>query len=120
MMPAHRVKLMNGRNINEEFYDDATKSNGPPSAAGMRAAFGTGAATNSFADIERADLFLIAGANVTEAHPVIGARIKEAVLCGAKLIVIDPRKSRIKLRHLGSHTSGIEDAEDVLRFLAGR
>ena len=35
MMPAHRVKLMNGRNINEEFYDGATKSNGPTSVMPM-------------------------------------------------------------------------------------
>jgi len=54
-----------------------------PSAAGMRAAFGTGAATNSLADIERADLIMVVGANVTEAHPVTGARIRQAALRGA-------------------------------------
>jgi len=66
-----------------------------PSAAGMRASFGTGAATNSFADIEGADLLLIVGANVTEAHPIVGARIKQAALRGATLIVIDPRNTEI-------------------------
>ena len=66
-----------------------------PSAAGMRESFGTGAATNSFADIEAADLLLIVGANVTEAHPIVGARIKQAALRGATLIVIDPRNTEL-------------------------
>ncbi len=71
-----------------------------PSAAGMREAFGTGAATNSFADIEAADLLLVVGANATEAHPVVGARIKQAALRGAGasrnvLIVIDPRRTEL-------------------------
>ena len=66
-----------------------------PSAAGMRESFGTGAAANSFADIEQADLLLIVGANVTEAHPIVGARIKQAALRGTTLIVIDPRKTEL-------------------------
>lgn len=66
-----------------------------PSAAGMREVFGTGAATNELADIERADLFFVSGSNTTESHPVIGARLKAAVLRGAKLIVIDPRRTEI-------------------------
>lgn len=68
-----------------------------PSAAGMRESFGTGAATNSFADIEEAGLLLIVGANVTVAHPVVGARIKQAALRGATLIVIDPRHTELAM-----------------------
>jgi formate dehydrogenase alpha subunit len=66
-----------------------------PSAAGMRRSFGTGVATNSLADIEAADLVLVAGANVTRSHPVTGARIKQAVLGGARLVVIDPRRTEL-------------------------
>ncbi len=66
-----------------------------PTAEGMRRVFGTGAATNSLADIELADLILVTGSNSTEAHPVTGARIKQAVLGGAKLIVIDPRRTEL-------------------------
>ncbi|MCX5742813.1 MAG: formate dehydrogenase subunit alpha [Proteobacteria bacterium] len=66
-----------------------------PTAAGMRHVLGTGAATNSLADIERADLLLVAGSNSTAAHPVTGARIKQAVLRGARLIVIDPRRTEL-------------------------
>ena len=66
-----------------------------PSAAGMRESLGLGAATNSLDDVERADLFLVVGANVTEAHPVTGARLKQGVLRGAGLIVIDPRRTEL-------------------------
>ncbi len=34
----------------------------------------------------------MAGANPTEAHPVVGARLRQAVLAGAPLLVIDPRR----------------------------
>jgi len=62
-----------------------------PSAAGLKMMFGTGAATNSFDDIELARTILVCGANTTEAHPIVGARIKQAHLRGANLVVIDPR-----------------------------
>lgn len=63
-----------------------------PSAAALKATLGTGAATNSFNDIEIAKGFLVCGANPTENHPIVGARIKQAVLKGAKLVVVDPRQ----------------------------
>jgi formate dehydrogenase alpha subunit len=56
---------------------------------------GTGAATASFVDIERAKTIVIAGANPTEAHPVVGARLKQASLRGARLIVVDPRRTEL-------------------------
>ncbi|MGZ6896781.1 MAG: formate dehydrogenase subunit alpha [Acidimicrobiia bacterium] len=62
-----------------------------PSAAALGAIFGTGAATNSFDDIEAAATILVCGANPTENHPIVGARIKQAARRGAALIVIDPR-----------------------------
>ncbi len=77
-----------------------------PTAAGMKATLGTGAATNCFDDIERASAFLVCGCNPTEGHPVVGARIKQAVLHGAKLIVIDPRATelaRLADVHLALH-----------------
>lgn len=63
-----------------------------PTAAAMKLMLGTGAATNSYNDIEKAETILICGANPTENHPIVGARIKQAVLNGTRLIVIDPRK----------------------------
>ncbi len=66
-----------------------------PTAAAMKHMLGTGAATNSFDDIEQAGGFLICGCNPTEGHPIVGARIKQAVLRGAGLIVIDPRETEL-------------------------
>jgi formate dehydrogenase major subunit len=66
-----------------------------PTATAMSAMLGTGAATNSFDDIERASTFLVCGCNPPENHPVVGARIKQAILRGAKLIVIDPRQTEL-------------------------
>ncbi len=63
-----------------------------PTAAGMKLTLGTGAATNSFDDIEQARTILICGANPTENHPIVGDRIRQAVRRGAELIVIDPRR----------------------------
>ncbi len=63
-----------------------------PTAEAMKTMLGTGAATNSFCDIEQAQTILVTGSNTTENHPIVGARIKQAVLHGAKLIVIDPRQ----------------------------
>ncbi|MBL6929048.1 MAG: formate dehydrogenase subunit alpha [Rhodospirillales bacterium] len=66
-----------------------------PSAFALGAALGTGAGTNSFEDVERSDVLMIFGANPTAAHPVLGARIKQAVLAGCKLIVVDPRNTEL-------------------------
>ena len=41
-----------------------------PTAWGLQQTYGTGAATNSTEDIYHADLFLVIGANPTNAHPV--------------------------------------------------
>ncbi|MDR0200166.1 MAG: formate dehydrogenase subunit alpha [Streptococcaceae bacterium] len=60
---------------------------------GLAMSFGSGAMTNTIADITTdVNAILLVGSNTTEAHPVIGAQIRQAVRNGAKLIVIDPRK----------------------------
>ena len=38
-------------------------------------------------------MIILVGTNITEAHPVAGTFVKDAVLAGAKLIVIDPRRT---------------------------
>jgi formate dehydrogenase major subunit len=63
-----------------------------PTARAMKLMLGTGAATNSFDDIELARTILVCGTNATENHPIVGARIKQAKLAGANLLVVDPRK----------------------------
>lgn len=49
--------------------------------------------TNSINEIENAQVILVSGSNTTEAHPQVARRILDAVDRGAKLIVIDPRKT---------------------------
>ena len=60
--------------------------------AGLASSYGSGAMTNSIAEIEDADVILVTGSNTTETHPIISIRVKRAVRKGAKLIVVDPRK----------------------------
>ncbi len=45
------------------------------------------------ADLEKAACILIAGANVTRSHPVLGLKIKKTVEHGAKLIVMSTRET---------------------------
>ncbi len=66
-----------------------------PSAAALKMMLGTGAATNSFHDVELAKTIMICGANPTENHPIVGAKIKQAALKGTNLIVVDPRKTEL-------------------------
>jgi formate dehydrogenase major subunit len=77
-----------------------------PSAAALTRAFGAGLATNSFDDIEMARTILVCGANATESHPIVGARIKQAARRGARLIVVDPRRIELSSYadcHLAPH-----------------
>ncbi|MEV6233241.1 formate dehydrogenase subunit alpha [Saccharopolyspora shandongensis] len=66
-----------------------------PSAAGLTASLGLAGGTNPLDDLDHADCILLAGANPTEAHPVVGARIKQRVLAGARLVVVDPRRTEL-------------------------
>jgi len=74
--------------------------------AGLATTLGSGAMTNSIADIPQANVLLVIGSNTTEAHPVIALQMKKAVRKhGAKLILIDPRQielaqfASLHLRH---------------------
>ena len=66
-----------------------------PTALGMQKTFGTGAATNSIIDLEYTDTIMVIGANPTDAHPVTGAKIKQQIMKGKTLIVIDPRRTEL-------------------------
>lgn len=59
--------------------------------AGLGAAFGSGAMTNSLDDLAEADVIFVIGSNPTENHPVIGSMIKSAIAQKSRLIVADPR-----------------------------
>jgi predicted molibdopterin-dependent oxidoreductase YjgC len=63
------------------------------SVTGLQLALGSSAMSNSIAEMEHLDTFIVTGSNTTETHPVISLFLKRAVReNGAKLIVIDPRQ----------------------------
>jgi formate dehydrogenase major subunit len=66
-----------------------------PTVSGLALTLGSGAMTNSIADLDHADCVLVIGADVTENHPIIGARMLQAKARGARLIVVDPRRIRL-------------------------
>jgi formate dehydrogenase alpha subunit len=63
--------------------------------AGLAAAFGSGAMTNSIAEIESSKCIFVIGSNTTACHPLIARRIFRARERGAKLIVADPRNIQL-------------------------
>jgi formate dehydrogenase alpha subunit len=61
--------------------------------AGLVAAFGSGAMTNSVPEFSaHTECFFIIGSNTSEAHPLVASHVMEAKERGAKLIVVDPRE----------------------------
>lgn len=68
--------------------------------------------TNSISEIEETPAIFIIGSNTSEAHPVIGYRVKKAVKNGSKLIVADPRHiEMVEYAHVWlRHRSGTDVA----------
>ncbi len=66
-----------------------------PTGYGLGQTFGTSAGTQTFKSVEQADVIVVIGANPTDAHPVFASRMKRRIRAGAKLIVVDPRKTDI-------------------------
>src|SRR5262245_19003111 len=64
-----------------------------PTGFGLSQAFGTSAGTQDFDSVEQSDVILVIGANPTDAHPVFASRMKRRLRAGARLIVIDPRRT---------------------------
>jgi formate dehydrogenase alpha subunit len=69
--------------------------------AGLATVFGSGAMTNSIAEVENNDVLFVIGSNTKENHPVIALRMIKAVRKGAKLIIADPRRvPLVRFAHL--------------------
>ena len=66
-----------------------------PTGFGLSQTFGTSAGTQDFKSVDSCDVIVVIGANPTEAHPVFASRMKRRIREGAKLIVIDPRRTEI-------------------------
>src|SRR5690349_15189131 len=91
-------RLMRGA-IGTNNLDNCSRVCHSPTSFAMRKSLGLSGATGSFTDFDHADATILIGANPTEGHPVVGARIKQAALRGMKLVTIDPR--RIELSEYG-------------------
>ena len=56
--------------------------------------FGAGGGTSSYEELrESADLIVLWGSNAREAHPIFFHHVLKAVHRGAKLMVVDPRRT---------------------------
>src|SRR6201990_1095520 len=66
-----------------------------PTGYGLKQTLGESAGTQDFDSVEETDVVMIIRANPTDAHPVFGSRMKKRLRAGAKLIVIDPRRTDI-------------------------
>src|SRR5262244_1481576 len=66
-----------------------------PTGYGLATTFGTSAGTQDFDSVEHTDVAMIIGANPASAHPVFASRLKKRLRQGAKLIVIDPRRTEM-------------------------
>ncbi|MFC4295863.1 formate dehydrogenase subunit alpha [Novosphingobium tardum] len=66
-----------------------------PTGYGLKTTFGTSAGTQDFDSVMASDVVLIIGANPTDGHPVFASRLKRRLRQGARLIVIDPRRTDI-------------------------
>ena len=64
-----------------------------PTGYGLKTTFGTSAGTQDFDSVEFTDVMMIIGANPTDAHPVFASRMKRRLRAGARLIIIDPRRT---------------------------
>jgi formate dehydrogenase major subunit len=91
--------------------DHCTRLCHASSVAALMEGLSSGAVSNQVADVQHADCFIIIGANPTVNHPVAATFMKNAIERGAKLILIDPR--RTELARLATHYLRFRPDTDV-------
>jgi formate dehydrogenase alpha subunit len=72
--------------------DHCTRLCHSPSVEAMLAAMGSGATSNSYRDYEDAGCLLIVGADASANHPVIAVRFRRAMVRGARIVVVNPKR----------------------------
>ncbi|MCF2528759.1 molybdopterin-dependent oxidoreductase [Yinghuangia soli] len=60
---------------------------------GYKLSLGADGPPGSYDDLDKADLFLVIGSNMADCHPILFLRMMDRVKAGAKLIVVDPRRT---------------------------
>ncbi|MBC7833110.1 MAG: formate dehydrogenase subunit alpha [Hyphomicrobium sp.] len=66
-----------------------------PTGYGLKQTFGESAGTQDFKSVDKSDVIMVIGANPTDGHPVFASRMKKRLREGARLIVVDPRRTDI-------------------------
>ncbi|MCZ4081194.1 bifunctional nitrate reductase/sulfite reductase flavoprotein subunit alpha [Streptomyces sp. H34-S5] len=61
--------------------------------SGYKLSLGADGPPGSYEDFEKADVFFVIGSNMADCHPILFLRLMERVKAGARLIVVDPRRS---------------------------
>lgn len=61
--------------------------------SGYKLSLGSDGPPGSYEDFDKADLFFVIGANMADCHPILFLRMMDRVKRGAKLIVVDPRRT---------------------------
>ncbi|MCO7516341.1 bifunctional nitrate reductase/sulfite reductase flavoprotein subunit alpha [Pseudomonas guariconensis] len=61
--------------------------------SGYKLSLGADGPPGSYQDFEHAEVFLVIGANMADCHPILFLRLLDRVKAGARLIVVDPRRS---------------------------
>ena len=98
--------LTGGRLMDEDYYAlsklartvmhtndlDHRRDGGLGSADSMVA---SGAATASYADVERAKVIVVAGLDAEQEVPILHLRLRKAAKRGAKIFVVGPRRTRL-------------------------
>jgi NADPH-dependent sulfite reductase flavoprotein alpha-component len=62
-------------------------------ASGYKLSLGADGPPGSYDDFDHADLFFVIGANMADCHPILFLRLLDRVKTGARLIVVDPRRT---------------------------
>ncbi|TDP42738.1 molybdopterin-dependent oxidoreductase [Nocardia ignorata] len=65
---------------------------------GYKQSLGADGPPGSYDDFEHADLFFVTGANMADCHPILFLRMADRLKAGAKLIVVDPRRTETAAR----------------------
>ncbi|MDX7951545.1 bifunctional nitrate reductase/sulfite reductase flavoprotein subunit alpha [Lichenihabitans sp. Uapishka_5] len=61
--------------------------------SGYKLSLGSDGPPGSYQDFDTADLFLVIGSNMADCHPILFLRMMDRIKKGARLIVVDPRRS---------------------------
>jgi NADPH-dependent sulfite reductase flavoprotein alpha-component len=61
--------------------------------SGYKLSLGADGPPGSYQDFDHANVFFVIGANMADCHPILFLRMMDRVKAGAKLIVVDPRRT---------------------------